>query len=52
MEGWESLMGNVLEPKVTRWVFPLATTYLIFIVVSNFTDLLAGHGQHRTGSVQ
>lgn len=44
VEGWESLMGNVLEPKVTRWVFPLATTYLIFIVVSNFTDLLPGMG--------
>jgi F-type H+-transporting ATPase subunit a len=44
VEGWENLMGNVLEPKVTRWVFPLATTYLIFIVVSNFTDLLPGMG--------
>ncbi len=44
VEGWENLMGNVLEPKVTRWVFPLATTFLIFIVISNFTDLLPGMG--------
>ena len=24
IEGWESLMGNVLEPKVVKWVFPFA----------------------------
>lgn len=44
LEGWENLMGNVLEPKVVKWVFPLAATYLIFIVISNFTDLLPGMG--------
>ena len=44
IEGWESLMGNVLEPKVVKWVFPFATTFFIFIVVSNFTDLVPGVG--------
>ncbi len=44
LEGWENLMGNVLEPKVVKWVFPLAATYLIFIMISNFTDLLPGMG--------
>ena len=49
VEGWESLMGNVLEPKVTRWVFPLATTYFIFIIISNFMDLLPGVGSIGLG---
>lgn len=44
IEGWESLMGNVLEPKVVKWVFPFATSFFIFIVISNFTDLLPGVG--------
>jgi F-type H+-transporting ATPase subunit a len=39
IEGWESLMGNVLEPQVVKWVFPFATTFFIFIVISNLTDL-------------
>ncbi len=39
IEGWEGLMGNVLEPKVVKWVFPFATTFFIFIVISNLTDL-------------
>ncbi len=46
---WENLMGNVLEPKVTRWVFPLATTYFIFIVISNLMDLLPGVGSIGMG---
>jgi F-type H+-transporting ATPase subunit a len=44
IEGWEGLMGNVLEPKVVKWVFPLAMSYFIFIVISNLTDLLPGVG--------
>ena len=44
VEGWESLMGNILEPKVTRWVFPFATTFFIFIVISNLVDLIPGVG--------
>jgi F-type H+-transporting ATPase subunit a len=44
VEGWEGLMGNVLEPKVVRWVFPFAMTFFIFIVACNFTDLLPGVG--------
>ena len=44
IEGWEGLMGNVLEPKVVKWVFPLAMSFFIFIVISNFTDLLPGVG--------
>jgi F-type H+-transporting ATPase subunit a len=44
IEGWQDLMGNVLEPKVVKWVFPFAMTFFIFIVVSNLTDLLPGVG--------
>lgn len=44
VEGWESLMGNVLEPKVVRWVFPFATTFFLFIWICNLTDLLPGVG--------
>jgi F-type H+-transporting ATPase subunit a len=43
-EVWEDLAGGVLEPKVARWVFPFATTFFIFIVISNFVDLLPGVG--------
>ena len=50
IEGWESLMGNVLEPKVVKWVFPFATTFFIFIVVSNFTDLVPGLVHEKTGA--
>ncbi len=44
VEGWEGLMGNILEPRVTRWVFPFATTFFIFIIISNFVDLIPGVG--------
>jgi len=44
VEGWGNLIGDLLEPKVTRWVFPFATTFFIFIVLSNFVDLLPGVG--------
>jgi F-type H+-transporting ATPase subunit a len=44
VEGWESLMGNILDPRVTRWVFPFATTFFIFILVSNFVDVIPGVG--------
>jgi len=44
IEGWQDLMGNVLEPKVVKWVFPYAMTFFIFIVISNFVDLFPGVG--------
>jgi len=44
VEGWESLIGDILDPQVTRWVFPFATTFFIFIVISNFVDLIPGVG--------
>jgi len=44
IEGWEGLMGNVLEPKVIKWVFPFAMSFFIFILISNLTDLLPGVG--------
>jgi F-type H+-transporting ATPase subunit a len=44
IEGWNDLMGNVLEPKVTKWVFPFAMTFFLFIVISNLTDLVPGVG--------
>ena len=43
-EGWAHLMGNILDQRVTRWVFPYATTFFIFILVSNFIDLIPGVG--------
>jgi F-type H+-transporting ATPase subunit a len=44
VEGWESLMGNILDKRVTRWVFPFATTFFIFIFVANFVDVIPGVG--------
>jgi len=44
VEGWESLIGDILDKRVTRWVFPFATTFFIFILISNLTDLVPGVG--------
>ena len=44
VEGWEGLMGDILDKRVTRWVFPFATTFFIFIVMSNYVDLIPGVG--------
>ena len=44
IEGWESLINDILDKNVARWVFPFATTYFIFIIMSNLTDLIPGVG--------
>ena len=44
VEGWEGLMGDILDKRVTRWVFPFATTFFIFILMSNFVDVIPGVG--------
>jgi len=44
VEGWESFMGDVLDAKVTRWVFPFATTFFIFILMCDYVDLIPGVG--------
>jgi F-type H+-transporting ATPase subunit a len=44
VEGWDGLIGDILDKRVTRWVFPFATTFFIFIVISNLTDLIPGVG--------
>jgi F-type H+-transporting ATPase subunit a len=44
VEGWGSLMGDILDTRVTRWVFPFAATFFIFIIMSNFVDLIPGVG--------
>ena len=44
VEIWDGLIGDILDKRVTRWVFPFATTFFIFIVVSNLTDLVPGVG--------
>ncbi len=44
VEGLEDLAAGVLEPKVARWVFPLAATFFIFILTSNLMGLLPGVG--------
>ena len=42
--GLRDMCEGLLEPKVARWVFPLAATYFIFIAVSNLMGLLPGVG--------
>jgi F-type H+-transporting ATPase subunit a len=44
VEGWEGLIGDILDKRVARWVFPFATTFFIFIVMSNLVDLVPGVG--------
>lgn len=44
VEGWDGLIGDILDQRVTRWVFPFATTFFIFIVMCNLTDLIPGVG--------
>lgn len=44
VEIWDNLIGDILDQRVTRWVFPFATTFFIFIVMSNLTDLVPGVG--------
>jgi F-type H+-transporting ATPase subunit a len=50
IEGWRNLAESVLEPKVARWVFPYATTFFIFIFISNLMDLLPGVGSIGYGA--
>ena len=42
--------GDILDARVTRWVFPFATTFLIFIVLSNYVDLVPGVGSIGYGT--
>ncbi len=44
VEGWEKLIGDILDKRVAGWVFPFATTFFIFIVISNLVDLVPGVG--------
>jgi F-type H+-transporting ATPase subunit a len=44
VEAWEGLIGDILDKRVAAWVFPFATTYFIFIVISNLVDLVPGVG--------
>ena len=44
VEMWDGLIGDILDKRVTKWVFPFATTFFIFIVMSNLTDLVPGVG--------
>jgi F-type H+-transporting ATPase subunit a len=44
VEGWDEFMKGVLDERVTRWVFPFATTFLIFIIMCNYVDLVPGVG--------
>jgi F-type H+-transporting ATPase subunit a len=50
VEGWEGLIGDILEKRVARWVFPFATTFFIFIVMSNLVDLVPGVGSIGVGT--
>ncbi len=42
VELWDGLIGDILDKRVTRWVFPFATTFFIFILISNLMDLVPG----------
>ena len=44
IEGWDNLAGVILEPKVSRWVFPVAVTFFFFALTSNLMGLLPGVG--------
>lgn len=44
VEGLEEMTKGLLEPKVARWVFPLAATFFLFIVIANLMGLLPGIG--------
>lgn len=44
VEAAQGMVSGLLEPKVARWAFPLIATYFIFILLSNFVDLLPGVG--------
>jgi F-type H+-transporting ATPase subunit a len=44
VELWDGLIGDILDKRVTRWVFPFATTFFIFILMSNIMDLVPGVG--------
>jgi len=50
VEGWETFMKDVLDARVTRWVFPYATTFLIFIIMCNYVDLIPGVGSIGYGT--
>ena len=54
VEGLEELTKGLLEPKVAHWVFPLAATFFLFIVISNLMGLLPGVGSigwgHASGA--
>lgn len=42
VESWDNFMKDVLDERVARWVFPYATTFLIFITLCNYVDLVPG----------
>jgi F-type H+-transporting ATPase subunit a len=48
VEGWEGLINDILDKKVAKWVFPFATTFFIFILISNLMDLMPGVGSIGT----
>ncbi len=50
VEGWEGLIGDILDERVARWVFPFATTFFIFILMSNLVDLVPGVGSIGFGA--
>lgn len=50
VEMWDGLIGDILDKRVTRWVFPFATTFFIFIVMSNLVDLVPGVGSIGYGT--
>jgi F-type H+-transporting ATPase subunit a len=44
VEMWDNLIGDILDKRVSKWVFPFATTFFIFIAICNLSDLVPGVG--------
>ena len=44
IEGWDNLSNVILEPKVSRWVCPVAVSFFFFALTSNLLGLLPGVG--------
>jgi F-type H+-transporting ATPase subunit a len=52
VEAVQGMVTGLLDPKVVRWAFPLIATYFIFILLSNFVDLLPGVGSLGYGQAK
>lgn len=55
IEGLHAFIGSLLDKKVSKWAFPLLSTFFLFIVASNLSGLFPfvgsfGYGEMKEGS--